>query len=164
MIKGMETTVRNGVLRRGSYWVLGALFVGTVLFAAHTAHTPKLQAASDEGQQASREGTDFLMRQKLELSQQLLRGLVLEDFPLMRTNATRLGRLSEMTGWQVRNTPEYTGFSAEFRRAADELAYAAGEKNLDGATLAYTQLTYSCVSCHKYMRGRSIQKTSWERD
>jgi hypothetical protein len=28
----------------------------------------------------------------------------------------------------------------------------AKDKNLDGAALAYVQLTMSCVNCHKYVR------------
>ena len=65
-----------------------------------------------------------------------------------------------MSGWQARQTPEYELFTVEFRRHAEELAKAAKSKNIDAATLAYTQLTFSCVSCHKYMRGGSTQRVS----
>ena len=149
--------VWDGNLKRGLLGVgSGIAMAGLAISLVGAGQDGGLNA----GPQRGREGVDLVMRQKLEFSQQILRGLALEDFAVMQTNAVRLGKLSEMTGWQVRNTPEYIGFSAEFRRVADELAYSAREKNLDGATIAYTQLTYSCVSCHKYMRGKTVEKTS----
>jgi hypothetical protein len=39
-----------------------------------------------------------------------------------------------------------------FRFASNELVRLAEEKNLDGASLAYTQMTISCVNCHKFLR------------
>ena len=33
-----------------------------------------------------------------------------------------------------------------------KLIRAASDKNLEAATLAYTQLTISCVNCHKLVR------------
>lgn len=135
-----------------------ACFVGVLLLL------PVAVTAGGAGQPGIRDGTDIVMREKLELSQGLLRGLALEDYRLLQTNATRLARLSEMTGWRALNTPEYTGFSTEFRRASEELARAAADRNLDAATVAYTQLTFSCVSCHKYMRAGRVERTGRIRD
>jgi hypothetical protein len=39
-----------------------------------------------------------------------------------------------------------------FEFADRELIRAAREENLYGATLAFTQLTISCVNCHKIVR------------
>jgi hypothetical protein len=39
-----------------------------------------------------------------------------------------------------------------FQTANRELIRAAENENLDGATLAYLQLTLSCVNCHKVVR------------
>jgi hypothetical protein len=41
-----------------------------------------------------------------------------------------------------------------FGSANGALVRAAEDKNLDGATLAYTQLAISCVQCHKIVRGK----------
>lgn len=97
--------------------------------------------------------TAEVMREKLALSQQVLKGLALQDFAAMRSTSDRLVKLSQAGGWAARQTAEYELFTNEFRRAAAELSRAASEKNIDGATLAYTQMTISCVGCHKYMRG-----------
>jgi hypothetical protein len=39
-----------------------------------------------------------------------------------------------------------------FRRAAETLIQKAKAKNLDGATLAYVDMTVTCVRCHQYCR------------
>ena len=49
-------------------------------------------------------------------------------------------------------TEEYLKQSGDFRRAADALTKAAQEKNVDGAALAYLDMTMKCVNCHKYVR------------
>ncbi|MCL6644623.1 MAG: hypothetical protein K6U88_06545, partial [Dehalococcoidia bacterium] len=40
----------------------------------------------------------------------------------------------------------------QVRRAVDAVSAAAKQKNLDGASLAYMQMTLNCVRCHKYLR------------
>ena len=92
------------------------------------------------------------MRAKLQHSQKVLEGLTTENFELIAQNAQSMGLLSEATSWQVLQTPEYSRRSARFRHAADKVKKAAKEANLDGATLAYVDLTIQCVECHKYVR------------
>jgi len=141
------------VIKKWRLCLLASAFVlATGAFVMGPLGSQKVHAATPDG-------TDIVMRMKLDLSQQVLRALALEDFGALETNAVRLAKLSEMAGWQARNTPEYTWFSAEFRRSAEELAHAARAKNVDGATVAYTQMTFSCVSCHKYMRKSRVEKT-----
>lgn len=41
-----------------------------------------------------------------------------------------------------------------FQRTVDTLAEHAKDKNLDGATLAYIDMSMSCMKCHKYTRNR----------
>lgn len=92
------------------------------------------------------------MRLKLRHSQQVLEGVALEDFDLIAKNAQQLSLLAQDENWRVYQTLEYRQHSAEFGRIADQLTKAARDKNVDGATLAYMQLTMSCVNCHKYTR------------
>jgi hypothetical protein len=42
--------------------------------------------------------------------------------------------------------------SNDFRRSADSIVQAAKAKNLDGAALAYVDMTLTCVRCHKHVR------------
>jgi len=93
------------------------------------------------------------MRLKLDHSKNVLEGLALEDFDLIAKNAQDMSLLSLAASWQVLQTPEYLQQSNEFRRTADALTKAAQDENLDGAALAYVELTMKCVNCHKYVRG-----------
>ena len=104
--------------------------------------------------------TSEIMQQKLMRSQAVLRGIALQDFALIQTNAFQMVKLSQLGGWQARQTPEYELFTIEFRRRAEELVKAGKSKNIDAATLAYTQLTFSCVSCHKFLRGDGSHRAS----
>lgn len=92
------------------------------------------------------------MRQKLDHSQKVLEGITLEDFSMIERNSLALAALSQAASWQVLKTPEYVTYSAEFLQLANSLTRAAREKNIDGATLAYVQLTLNCVNCHKHVR------------
>ncbi len=92
------------------------------------------------------------MRAKLMHSQKVLEGLTTENFDMVAKNSQEMSLLSQAAGWQVLQTPEYMQRSAEFRRSADALTEAAKDKNLDGATLAYVDVTMKCVECHKYVR------------
>ena len=96
-------------------------------------------------------GRQFMHR-KLEHSQKVLEGIVVEDFDLIEKNARTLKLLSQAAEWQIFPSAEYRRHSEEFRRTTETLAKAAREKNLDGAALAYVQLTLDCVNCHKYVR------------
>jgi hypothetical protein len=97
--------------------------------------------------------TATIMREKLVYSQEILRGITVEDYEAIQVNAQKLSRLSHATGWYSRQTPEYELFTAELRRHTDGLVKAAKAKNVDAATLSYMQLTMNCVACHKYIRG-----------
>ena len=94
-----------------------------------------------------------IMQRKLQFANNLLQALILEDFDAMDRNSERLQRLSEASNWNVIRTHEYTRHNSEFRRAVDALERAAQEKDLDAAALAYAEMTFKCVQCHKYVRG-----------
>lgn len=95
----------------------------------------------------------LFMRAKLTHSQKLLEGLATEDYNLLAKHAQELALLSQATNWNVMQTEDYLQHSIEFRRAANAITEAAKQKNLDGATLAYVDMTMKCVRCHKYVRG-----------
>ena len=95
---------------------------------------------------------DEFMRAKLIHSQKVLEGLTTENFELIAINSQAISLLSRDESWQVLQTPEYLSRSVEFRRTVDALTAAAKQKNLDGAALAYIDVTLKCVECHKYVR------------
>lgn len=97
--------------------------------------------------------TREIMKLKLESSQKVLEGIAVENFAAISANAQKLAVLSQAAGWQARQTPEYKQYTAEFRRHAEALQKAARDENVDAASVAYFQLTISCVNCHRHMRG-----------
>jgi hypothetical protein len=92
------------------------------------------------------------MRKKLEASQSVLEGLAMEDFDLIARGAKQLKATSTAAEFLVIHDPLYTENADEFRRIIDKMEKAAKEKRIDGATLAYMDMTMSCVECHKYVR------------
>lgn len=92
------------------------------------------------------------MRAKLTHAQDVLAGLALEDFDAIARGAHELALASQAASWQVLQTPEYARQSAEFRRSCETLRRAAKDGNLDGAALAWMEVTMKCVQCHKYVR------------
>jgi len=98
------------------------------------------------------EGLSKLMANKLKNSQRLLEGLALADFTKISRSAEELIQLSKTAEWMVLKTPRYELHSNEFRRAAETVLRKARAKNLDGAALAYFDMTMSCLRCHQYVR------------
>lgn len=96
--------------------------------------------------------TAAVMRQKLATSQRILGGLAVADFGLIQTNASSLVTLSGQRGWTALQTPDYELFSTQFRASAEALVKAAKVRDIDAAVEAYSELTVSCVACHKYLR------------
>ena len=92
------------------------------------------------------------MRAKLLHSQKILEGLTTEDYDMVAKHSQELSLLSQAEAWQVFQTPEYLQHSTEFRRSADALTKAAKDKNIDAAALAYVEVTFKCINCHKYVR------------
>lgn len=92
-----------------------------------------------------------IMEKKLKFSKEILEAVVKEDFPEMSANAEGLLELAK-TQWIENDTPEYRSQLKDFWIVLEGLKSSAKEKNGDGATLAYVQMTLSCVKCHKYLR------------
>ena len=92
------------------------------------------------------------MRAKLGHAQNVLEGLAVEDFDLIDRGANDLALASQASSWQVLQTADYARHSDEFRRSCNALRTAAKARNLDGAALAWMEVTMKCIQCHKYVR------------
>ena len=99
--------------------------------------------------------TAELMKVKLKRAQALLEALAKEDYKALEENAAALGAISKAAEFlRAYKTEEYEFQARVFQRSADNLAEKAKAKNLDGATLAYLDMTRSCVACHSHFRNR----------
>jgi cytochrome c556 len=101
---------------------------------------------------SEQEKASVWMKKKLEFSQNILAGLTESDFAKVRANAEAMSFLGYLEKWTRGDQPDYKKQIVFFDFANRELIRQAKEKNLDGATLAYNQLTVSCVQCHKIVR------------
>ena len=97
------------------------------------------------------------MKKKLIHSQAILRGLAMGDFEDVQYNAGRLKLLNRVEGFVRRKNPDYRAHLNTFSRVIAEIERQAQKKNIEGATLAFNQLTVSCVECHKTLRNSPIE-------
>lgn len=139
----------HGDLRRSG--LLIAIVAGAALAAA-VAGTEWLTTGDRAVAAEQPDQVAVFMRAKLGHSQNVLEGLALEDYDLVARAAHDLALASQASSWQVLQTEDYARQSAEFRRSCDALRTAAKAKNLDGAALAWMEVTMKCVQCHKYVR------------
>jgi hypothetical protein len=105
-----------------------------------------------KGDDADDRKVQELMKKKLQHAQKVLEGIAVNDPKLIATSADNLMQISKAVQWRVLKTPRYEQHSDEFRRGIEALAEAAKAKNIDGAALAYVDVTLTCVRCHKYVR------------
>lgn len=113
--------------------------------------------AAPQAEDAPKAETDnqpmsFWMAKKLDHSQGILRALAEADFEAIAEHAQQLERLNQVEGFVRRRNPEYTAHVQLFARISKEIAQQAERENIEGATLAFNQLTVSCVRCHQTLR------------
>lgn len=143
-----KATTRISISPTDSVWLRWAVVGGVVLMAVllHGSRPGAEEPGTRPDQVAG------FMRAKLAHAQNVLEGLTVEDYELIDKAAQELSLASEDASWQVLQTEDYARQSAEFRRSCDSLRKAARERNLDGAALAWMEVTMKCVQCHKYVR------------
>ncbi len=115
--------------------------------------TPKPQTREDDAKQHPLRAFMYV---KLVQTNQILAGLVTEDFRLIRHGADELTKMSKLEKWRVSNDVMYRQETQDFQSQVARLQKAAADKNLDRATLAYLEVTMSCISCHKWVRAKLI--------
>ena len=95
------------------------------------------------------------MKQKLELSQNILAGLTEADFDKITNSAKALTVSGYLEKWIERGKPQHFAYElqrANFEFYNRELIRQAKDKNIDGAALSYHLMTTSCIECHKIVR------------
>jgi hypothetical protein len=106
-----------------------------------------------ETQSQQKDSSEFMQR-KLDFTRAVVDGLATEDFQKISKGAQDLMLLSHEADWKVITTPEYLKMSRDFRETTGRLREQGRQKNLDGATLAYFEVTLNCIRCHKQLRAQ----------
>jgi hypothetical protein len=144
---------------RRSYLIVG--FVGLcVAYGFALAHWPvsgqekaKPSPGSNAGSEMHQgETVSFWMKKKLDFSKNILEGVALADFDKVSQNAKTLRSLSKIEAFVRRGTPGYRVQVEAFDQSLAEIIRQAEKENVEGTTLAFHQLTVSCVKCHRDLR------------
>lgn len=115
-------------------------------------HSVTQQGTEQDVQATEGQPASFWMDQKLRLSKDILEGLANADFEAIGKNAEVMRGLNRVEAFVRRGPEGYREQLAQFNMANRSLISAARRENLDGATLAFNQLTISCVRCHQHLR------------
>jgi hypothetical protein len=115
-----------------------------------TQPTPKPKAAPPEAKKPT------VMERKLKNAQGLLEGLALKDFAKIEKAADELMLCVKEATWRINDTDKYLLYSNDFIREIESVQKAAKNKNVDAATLAYMEMTMTCVKCHEHLRETRI--------
>jgi deoxyribodipyrimidine photolyase-like uncharacterized protein len=94
----------------------------------------------------------YWMQKKLEYSQAILAGLASGEMEKIAKAAEQMKVLNRVEGFIRSQVPGYPEQMHAFEFATQEVERQARLKNLEGSTLAFHQLTTSCVNCHKLIR------------
>lgn len=149
-----------------SYWfaAVGLVVLSVAAGMAHpstpTSPTPQEKAPEllkQNKQDQQERNPSFWMKRKLEYSQKILEGITLGDFKMVSEQAEALQLLNRFEHFARNTDKQYTRQLSAFRSANEQLIEMANDENLEGATLAFHQLTNSCVGCHKIIRGEKIK-------
>jgi urease gamma subunit len=97
-----------------------------------------------------------VMERKLLHSQRILEGLAMNNFEKVAKAADELLECVKDATWRINDTEEYLTFSKIFQRDIEDIKKAVEKKNIDAASLAYGDMTRTCVKCHKYLRETRI--------
>jgi cytochrome c556 len=137
--------MEDPIMTRAPYrLLLAALAVGLFVLAGDAADPKKPSKL------------ETLMKKKLLQSEKVLGGIALQDFDKIEKHAGELVEISKEAEWKVMKTPLYQMYLNEFRQNADDLLAAAKKRNIDGAALAYVNMTLTCVKCHKHVREKRM--------
>ena len=104
-----------------------------------------------------------LMEAKLRSSQNILAALAREDYESIASNARRLTQIGKQQ-WTDHDSSEYRTQLQVFWFASQQLERLGNAKNVNGAAVAYVQLTLSCVNCHQHLRGKPASEPSGSQD
>ena len=116
-----------------------------------------LLAVPSSSQEKKKREPDPLMAAKLKEAQSLLEGLALNDPSKVQKCAEELLRISKEAQFRkALKTAKYELHANSFQRSAETIIEKAKAKNIDGATLAYLDMTMTCVRCHQHTREEGI--------
>jgi len=108
------------------------------------------QAADEVGNQEK--AASVWMKKKLDYSQEILAGIAIADFDRVAAAAANIKTLNKIEAFVRGRNPAYNEQLKAFLDSNEEILRQAAAKNVDGAAAAFSQMTTSCIRCHKVLR------------
>jgi len=137
------------VARHRSYQTLAAIVCASLLWVVAASAAVGQEQKTTEPAETQ---PSVWMRTKLDFSRNILAGLASEDFDKVAANAQAMQGMGKLE-WFIRGKmPGYRTQLEVFQDANEEIIRQAQKDNVEGAALAFTQLTISCVNCHRRLR------------
>lgn len=157
------------LLRRKHFLLIGmfAGVIGGAIWTLHSQAAPPDATVNDSRVANNKDDDDDekkpllaeFMRHKLDHTNDIMEGLLVENPKMIVKAAERLKQMSDAEEWRISNDMMYRNHSEDFRRAVDKLIIAAKGKSIDRAALASFDVTLSCIDCHRYVRTVLIAET-----
>lgn len=114
--------------------------------------SPKQQAVEEIPKVTAEKTMSFWMAKKLEYSKSMLESLTKGDFEKLAKDAEQMKRLGKIEGLVRSTNNDYKTQLHTFELANQEVVRQSKRRNAEGSTLAFNQLTTSCVACHTLLR------------
>jgi cytochrome c556 len=125
--------------------------VRTILVCCFSLLLSGVVLAADPAPQTEKDA-NFWMKQKLNYSQSIFAALAAADFDSMTASAEKLITLNKVEDFVKHRNAKYKAQLDIFQFASEDLLRQAEKQSVEGAALAFHQLTLSCVNCHKLLR------------
>ena len=134
--------------------IIAALAISAVTSRGHDARAQRPEGKGDNKVQDPKDKASAWMKYKLAASQKILEGMTRADYAMIEKHAAAMQNVGYLEEWGRADVPGYASHLHAFKHANRDLVLAAQAKNLDGVTIAYSQLTISCMQCHRFIRDR----------
>lgn len=82
----------------------------------------------------------------------MLAALLRKDFEAIARQSSKMKAISEAAEWPRARDRVYEHFGMIFRRQCGQIESMAKQRNHEGATFLYLQMTTTCIQCHDYVR------------
>lgn len=116
------------------------------------AQTPAEKSTATNGEAKEERYSSGWMKLKLEYSQKLMEAIAKADYDAIVQTAEGMQTLTTIEEFVRGKMPGYVVQLEIFKDANAELIRQGKRENIEGTALAFTQLTLSCVNCHKRLR------------
>jgi len=138
--------------------ILIAITVTLVVYSFSVGQVTQIPVSPDTDNKPSPEDTRLIMQAKLASAQEILAGLVTQDFESIESAAGVLSKISlspppkfEESGAESADEI-YEHFRLEFARLAGQLERHARNRELEATAYVQQNMTATCIACHDFIR------------